>query len=188
MSKYGYEVPPMSWAEIDDLTNKIRARINFLSKPRFPILEYIEQYIADREGLLDYEIISLFEMPEDLANISADGKLLKIIEDTYEKAVRGEGRARFTLAHEFGHLVLHCNKINVFSLSSGQNVPNHSHSEKQADYFAASLLMPKKFFDINDTYQTIMRRHGVSAQAAKIRIKYLSSKGYIRVSTDPTLF
>lgn len=188
MSNYGYEVPPISWAEIDDITNGIRHRINFLSNPRFPILEYIEQYMADREGILDYEIVSLSEMPEDLANISADGKLLKIREDTYEGAIRGVGRARFTLAHEFGHLVLHCNKVNVFSLTSGQYVPNHSNSEKQADYFAASLLMPKKFFTMNDTYHTVMRRHGESASAAKIRLKYLSSKGHINFPSSPTLF
>ncbi|ENQ6619328.1 ImmA/IrrE family metallo-endopeptidase [Campylobacter lari] len=60
-------------------------------------------------------------------------------------------RRRFTLAHEFGHFVLHKDvlkkegKIEDYVLFRRKN--NFSMIESEANYFAAELLMPKILFD-----------------------------------------
>ena len=63
------------------------------------------------------------------------------------------GRRRFTIAHEFGHFLLHAGisdhidrdyRVNFRAKEStqGSNV-----DEIEANFFAANLLMPKKFLD-----------------------------------------
>lgn len=59
----------------------------------------------------------------------------------------GEKRARFSLAHEIGHWcrhrgqVLFCDKKNI-----GATKSTGSHKEREADCFAAELLMPRYLF------------------------------------------
>ena len=53
------------------------------------------------------------------------------------------GRYRFTLAHEIGHWIMHREKINSYRAEAAFEDNFHSANiERQADYFASSLLMP----------------------------------------------
>lgn len=185
MSGSGFEVPAMSWAEIDDITETLRRRADTLDKPYFPIGEYLELVMSNQLRLFDIEVISRDEMPGEFATVSRDGRVLKIREDVYEDVWRGTGHARFTLAHELGHMVLHCTGVEVYALATGQRVPGFRDSEAQANHFASTLLMPKKFFSSSDTVETVSRRHGVSRQAALLRLKYLSAKGFLRLPPAP---
>lgn len=185
MTDFGFEVPALSWAKIDDLVDSCRAQYGLSGKSYFPIVELLELVMSNKLRMFDIEIVSRAEMPEEYATTSQDGRVLKIREDTYAKACAGEGRARFTLAHELGHMIMHCCGVEVFALTSGEHVPHYRHSEKQANYFAASLLMPARFFSSTDNVELVCMRHGVSREAALIRIKYLSSKGYLKPYEDP---
>lgn len=51
-------------------------------------------------------------------------------------------RQRFTIAHEIGHLSLHAKTLQVRSMICRKN--DKSRIEKEANYFAASILMPKR--------------------------------------------
>lgn len=187
MSDFGFGVPPLSWAKIDDIVDNLRTRYGLVNRAYFPVVDLMELVMSNKLRMFDIEIVSREEMPSEYATTSHNGRLLKIREDTYLKACSGEGRARFTLAHELGHMIMHCCGVEVFALTSGEHVPHYRHSEKQANYFAASLLMPKKDFDANDSVHTVMSRHGVSREAALNRIRYLSSKGYLRPKPAPSL-
>jgi len=180
MSNNGYDVPSISWAEIDDLTENLRRQYNQLNTPYFRILEILELVMSNDQKMFQIEVVSKDDMRTEYATTHQDGRHLRIREDVYIRASRGEGRARFTLAHELGHLIMHCCGIEVFALASGEYVPAYRHSEKQADYFAASLLMPKKYFSASDTPELVQNRHGVSLDAARIRLRYLRNKGFIK--------
>lgn len=58
-----------------------------------------------------------------------------------------EGRFRFTVAHELGHWLLHPNQSQDFLLTE-DNVARHKASpmEAEANAFAGSLLMPRRWF------------------------------------------
>lgn len=65
-------------------------------------------------------------------------------------------RQRFTMAHEIGHFVLHCdknakNQLFVDSIMYRKNFSSESEKrrEMQANTFAASLLMPRKLVVTN---------------------------------------
>ena len=51
-------------------------------------------------------------------------------------------RQRFTLLHEFKHIVDHTTKDRLYGVDSRQDAPA---AERAADYFAACVLMPKMY-------------------------------------------
>ena len=63
----------------------------------------------------------------------------------YSSATTSEGRKRFTIAHEFGHFILHRNQRPSFSCdkeSVYSGADNMRAIEREADDFASNLLMP----------------------------------------------
>jgi Zn-dependent peptidase ImmA (M78 family) len=104
-------------------------------------------------------------------------------------------RQTFTIAHELGHLLLHDQEqLHVdhefrVRLRSDVSSQGTDVAEREANFFAASLLMPKHFveqdlegsdfFDLLDDefVNTLARKYGVSSQAFVNRLKSL---GYIQ--------
>lgn len=104
-------------------------------------------------------------------------------------------RQNFTICHELGHLLLHDQEqLHVdhefrVRLRSDVSSQGTDEAEKEANFFAASLLMPKEFLEkdlekeefvdlLDDTLlQGLSRKYGVSAQALVNRLKNL---GYIQ--------
>ena len=91
-------------------------------------------------------------------------------------------RQVFTVAHELGHFYLHQSKpIEVFYRKDLPGFDEDDSTEEQeANWFAASLLMPRNLLKVisnltNDTTE-ISRRFSVSSSAAYYRLKNL---GYL---------
>ncbi|UZR30750.1 ImmA/IrrE family metallo-endopeptidase [Methylococcus mesophilus] len=98
----------------------------------------------------------------------------------YNSAVRSRGRIRFTLAHEFGHYLLHRDRQELFSCSQ-QDMEEWDAEERQleteADTFASYLLMPLDDFRQQIGKERISfellahcaERYGVSLTAAALK-------------------
>lgn len=104
-------------------------------------------------------------------------------------------RQNFTIAHELGHLLLHDQEqLHVdrefrVRLRSDVSSQGTDEAEQEANFFAASLLMPREFIERdleNEEYVDLLdddflnglaRKYGVSAQALAIRLKTL---GYMQ--------
>jgi Zn-dependent peptidase ImmA (M78 family) len=89
-------------------------------------------------------------------------------------------RQMFTVAHELGHIILgHKKKFDVFYRQQTHefNGSDDAKDEKEANYFAASLLMPKelvqKFWEIHHDIELLAAYFGVSRSAAYWRLKNL---------------
>lgn len=87
------------------------------------------------------------------------------------------GRQRFSLAHEFKHVLDHPNAERVYRDRAGRSA--HAQAERAADCFAAALLMPKAlvkraFYDqgVRDE-RVLAREFGVSVAAMRFRIDEL---------------
>lgn len=115
-----------------------------------------------------------------------------------------EVRQRFTIAHEIGHLTLHTEtslfvdyykgsmlfqKENKKLYRKDKGNYNNYNQEKEANAFAASLLMPKVLirkelnklnndFDYEDIVNKFSRRFKVSSQAMDYRLKSLGYYDY----------
>lgn len=117
------------------------------------------------------------------------GKEIIIGVNTHQAHVR----QRFTIAHELGHLLLHdLGELHVDNgfmvrLRSGVSSLGLDEDEMEANRFAAELLMPTRLLkedlegtelDLTDdeTFRSLAKRYGVSAQALAIR---LTGLGYL---------
>lgn len=117
----------------------------------------------------------------------------------YNSGIASQGRIRFTLAHEFGHYLLHrnaapeegfaCNNRNTAQLE-----PKQKTQEREADEFATSLLMPLDDFrcQIGDRESPTIEqlsicseRYGVSLIALILRwLEYTQKRAVMVVSIE----
>lgn len=98
----------------------------------------------------------------------------------YNAGIRCHGRIRFTLAHEFGHYLLHQELQSTFSCSQ-QDMEDWDATdraiESEVDTFASTLLMPLDDFRRQvgrerisfDLLSRLSARYGVSLTAAALR-------------------
>jgi len=132
---------------------------------------------------------------------SLEGDLSGFLYRDKEQAVIGVNtrhhpvRQNFTIGHELGHYLLHDQEqLHVdheFRVRLRNDVSSQGtdEAEREANFFAASLLMPKEFLETDlakEVYVDLLddellhglaRKYGVSAQALVNRLKNL---GYIQ--------
>jgi len=103
-------------------------------------------------------------------------------------------RRRFTIAHELGHFLLHeGHTVHLdenrgafrINLRSAESASGEDNDEKEANLFAAELLMPVAFLqqdllgkdldllDDSDFLDKLARKYKVSVQALTFRLAYL---------------
>ncbi|MEH6487429.1 ImmA/IrrE family metallo-endopeptidase [Hyphomonas oceanitis] len=178
MSGNNFEVPPLPWSGIRGRVTSLREGFGLADREMMPVMEFLEKVLDHKLGL-QLEVGSHAEMGGAEGYTCQLGNFIQLREDVYQKAWAGEGRARFTVAHEIGHLHLHAGQpIRLARTTS--NIPAYRLSEPQANQYAAEILMPPKFFSINDTAELVAARHGVSVSAASHRLNYLKKEGLIK--------
>lgn len=107
---------------------------------------------------------------------------------SYNQNQKNKSRERFTIAHELGHFLLHSNKPIFIDKNPKVMFRNNASSsgeqlqEKEANHFAAALLMPKKLIkieidkmsnDIINPIKYLSRLFKVSEQAMSFRLANL---------------
>lgn len=186
MSGNDYEVPARSWDNINEITTDFRRKLGQSHSAHFPIMETLELVLDQKLELVRLEIFQDPELIDVEGYTCPTGKVIALREDVYHAAWRGDGRARFTAAHELGHWLLHTETRETLKRAVGHhNIPPYRLSEPQANQFAAELLMPREFFSSYDSEETITEKHGVSWEAATNRLKFLRKKGLIPNQKDP---
>ncbi len=150
-----------------NLLEKIIGDISFIEPPinLAKILENFNLSLA-KVRFKDPSVSGAFDKNQKTIYLSKD--------DSYKRQL-------FTAAHELGHLVLGHNKnLDIFYRQQASefngNLKNDL-EEKQANYFAAALLMPeelvKKFWEKKPDIELLAAYFGVSKQAAFWRLKEL---------------
>ncbi len=173
----GTKRPKAQANEISDLLNQV------LGLDRFPVpvedvaLEYSQQRFRDAPiAKVQGEDLDGFD-----GMLAANKKRDKWM-ILYNSAVSSEGRKRFTVAHEFGHYLLHRHQQEEFACGAGDIETSGEGKgsrdiEKEADDFATTLLMPLDDFRRQVDGETVSfdllghcaDRYGVSLTAAAIR-------------------
>jgi hypothetical protein len=114
----------------------------------------------------------------------------------YNNTGVSEGRRRFTIAHEFGHYLAHRSQL-PRGVECGEKVVTRRDGkgiEKEADEFAAYLLMPFDDYKAQiapsekptfDDLGRLANRYGVSLTAATLRwLEYTERRAVLVVSRD----
>lgn len=169
--------------------NQISKMLNeVLGVDRFPVdvstlaLEY-SRVISRDSYITDVRAIDIPGF-EGCLRASKDGRKWLI---AYNGSLGSPGRERFTLAHEFGHFILHrslqaefnCTESDVYDLDASERK-----IESEADTFASYLLMPLddfrnqlagREFSLN-FLEHCRARYGVSRMAAALKWLEMTSK------------
>lgn len=96
-------------------------------------------------------------------------------ECTYNSLYHHEPRARFTAAHEVGHLFMHSGKPLHYARTSKKYDPELD-PEWQANVFAAAFLMPAAGLRRCSTIEQAMEKFGVGYRAVVWRGKTIGHK------------
>jgi hypothetical protein len=122
------------------------------------------------EGLPDHVEASC--VPED--------RTIYLSAATYEGVIRNDDRARFTIFHELGHMLLAHSRSFHRELSG--NFHLYENSEWQADQFAAEILMPLEVIRAKNFSAAweLRNEFGVSHSAASTRLAHLRSRREIK--------
>ncbi len=176
----GYKVPPQSTNDIRGMAHEFKSILG-VSGARFPVIKIIE--ILAAQGFIDLEIVEDLEA-EGITTLeaSSSGDLIPVIklqEDVYGNACKNNisgRRARFTIAHELGHVVLHSNALRSLHRETDRTGEHKTYedSEWQADTFASELLMDNRYIEKGDTEADIVERFGVSPTAARVKLEKLN--------------
>lgn len=93
--------------------------------------------------------------------------------EAWDEVRPGVARTRFTLAHELGHVVLH--GAELVDLFARPEAEHHEELERQANRFAAHLLIPdaglKRLPALERRAEALARRFGVSVLMAGKRVQ-----------------
>lgn len=180
MSKpVGYKVPPHSTAHIRGVVHRFKEFLGIRSE-KVSIVKIIE-LLAAREAIGFESVESLGSSIEGETTLeySPSGKsrpVIRLPEYVYDSACLGDGRARFTIAHELGHAILHGNSLRSLNRDT-EKAGEHKHyedSEWQAHTFASELLMDSRYIKKGDTIADVSERFGTSLEASRIRLEKLN--------------
>ena len=171
MSEVVHIAPPRSRANIEELADAVRTAIEHQNVCFFPVVPFLETCLDRLAEGFTYEICERAEMGDRMGAVDPINRVLMVRADVYEMACNHHPRARFTIAHEFGHTIMHIGTLN--RAESELHIPAYKDPEWQADYFAAALLMPRRLAVRFSSVDEMMRMFGVSRQAADGRVRRL---------------
>ncbi len=160
-----YVVPPLSTVQIYLLAQSIR-RAYVEDNQQIDLIDVLEHRISPDGRVFNLEVYEDYEMAGSLGFTRPDGSGIVLSRSTYEGAERSDGRSRFTVAHEFGHLAMHCREGYHRLAMPAESVPRYQDPEWQANTFAAGLLAPIERALVVDCAITISEQYGMSYEAA----------------------
>lgn len=163
----------ISRKQIRAFAKYIRGLCGMTNSLYFPVVEFFENILPNLIDDYTYEIVAQSEMPDKEGETIPSINTVKIREDVYEKAIRGDGRARFTIMHEVGHLLMHDNNRVALCRKSNNVTPKvYESPEWQADVFAGEILIAKHLIE-GMSVNEIELCCGVSHKAAEYQYKQI---------------
>lgn len=158
---------PLSTLEIVGLVGIIRKSFDLHDRYDFPVIPFVEKALLEIDPQFNYEYLTKNQMLDKYAYYDNRKNNMVIREDVYDAACDGDGRSRFTIAHEIGHYFLHRDGVKLCRMASDEKVVAYIDPEWQANTFASELLMPRHLIR-GLTPHEISMRCKTSFQAASI--------------------
>lgn len=170
MKSLQYAVPPLSRKAIRQYVEMLRKKYGLEGLSCFPIAHFLEYLFPDH-----YQVVSKLNMGHYEGLMVTGQDIIAIREDVYDGAVAGDGRSRFTLAHEIGHFLMHRTDSHP-RMVNPKNLKPYENPEWQADNFASELLMPVNLVK-GLLMDEIVKQCMVTPSAASVRIDILKKEG-----------
>jgi Zn-dependent peptidase ImmA (M78 family) len=140
-----YKVRFRSYDNVADLASQMRIRLGIDRYYTFNIVHELRKLKDVKFGIHGCLNIELFVDGKDKAYVTFDPLVLHVDKDIWEEAEIGEPKARFILAHELGHILMHRYNRQEFAEIDECHLKAFQPEEKaesQANWFAAAFLAP----------------------------------------------
>jgi hypothetical protein len=178
----GYKVAPRNRVQLravaDELRPMLVAEGCYKTDPFYLDASYLLENVLHR-AQYTFHADDSDELVETAAFAIPERKLIVIRADVYDKLGEGNAFSRYTVVHEFSHIVLD----HAVTLHRGAVLGQHEwweDSEWQANNLTAELLMPVGVVRaLGANAQQIQQRCGVSAKAVENRLKNLRNERLI---------
>ena len=174
-----YRSLPLSRDDIRAEAWKLRVVLGASQAKALPILKILEYGMGRLFPGFNRTIVSKDEMPGREAVTYPAANEIDIREDTYLLAYYGDPRARFTLAHEIGHLILHTPETITLAREAADNTTplRFESAEWQADAFAGDFLAPPRLL-LGLSVDEIAEQFNISRKAAQIQFDHLPHRNW----------
>jgi IrrE N-terminal-like domain len=168
-------VQPLSKVEIEEKAYAWRDAFELSAHCAAPDMpSVLEISLPKRLPLISIQIMSDAEMNNVEAFTTFDPPTISIRESVYLAAATFDGRARMTLAHELGHLVLHKSAAPLNRAperyKNADKLKPFASAEYQANAFGAAFLVPEWIACEFDDADALARHCCVSRKLAEIRL------------------
>ena len=178
----GYKVAPRRKAELRSIANRIRALPEiakcYKNDGAYFDAIYLLEHVLPRAGY-NLHVLEDDQLTETAAFAMPQHGLVVMKNSVYEGLFEDVPFSRYTVAHEFSHLVLD----HAVTLHRNAVLGEHEwyeDSEWQANYLAAELMMPVDVIQrIGDRAVLIQSECGVSSKSATIRLNNLRKENLI---------
>jgi hypothetical protein len=174
MGKIDYRVPYLATETIADVAGRCWNSVDQSRAFTFDVVKFIEGTLIEKgidsfalglswpKGKLSLQLFDREFEQDDPAFVTfkqmgrRTDAVLNVDRKIWQRALEGESYARWILAHEVGHILLHDYYENAFTINTpSQELPigqREHYAEWQADEFAYHLMLPthvvRKFDDI----------------------------------------
>lgn len=164
---------PTSRIKLRGIANQIRQEIGRANELYFPIVEFVEWVMPNLYPGFAYVLLEQSEMGNCHGKACPEEKVIYLREDVYNGACLGNGRDRFTLAHEVSHYILHTpGMVSYARLEKGKKIEAFRDPEWQANTLAGELLIPARLIR-GMSIEEVSLQCSVSHSAASIQLKYI---------------
>ncbi len=189
MSNDDYVVDPLSDSEVREQAKRLRQFLGLADLERIDPLA-LEKVTAiwTVRGVkpFRFEIVADNDFPEvsGLTSYDDNGLLIQIPRHIRYEAFMGDGYARYTIAHEFGHATLHLDKLVQGAAMPRRRIgnatptwiPKFKSAEHQAMVFGGAFLINDVLARRLSAPEEISVQAGVSLQAARIYFEQLQEE------------
>lgn len=161
----GHRVSPLSNEKIKAYAHRLRDALQ-ISKHSYLRLDVLLEGLVASESI-DLEVVEDHELPKRYAVTYPDKNKIIIQLSIYEALCAGDNHARFTIAHELGHLIMHRNQMAYARSKVAGSHKIYEDSEWQADVFASHFLIDSRLVTRSMGSDDISRTSGVSLSASE---------------------
>ncbi len=165
---------PKTRYQIRKYTYQLRKDLGLLQIESFPIMQVLEHVLPVIYPGFYVEPVEDSELQGRMAETVPEQGLIRVKESVYQAACAENAWARMIMAHELGHFLLHNSQNTAYAyMEKGSRLPPDVDPERQADIFAAELLIPLHLIGDKNIYQ-VQKHFGVSRSAARAQMRHLT--------------
>jgi hypothetical protein len=154
--------------EIEEVAWRLRELLGFVKASAPCMATVLDRLTAELPGF-SYRILLDADLPEAAARTCCETMTIELRASLYQAMLAGDRRARMTIAHELGHVVLGHNGVRFRKDDPEKRHGIEKIEESEAKFFGGAFLAPSKMARKYDNPSDLALQFQISDHAAQVR-------------------